>query len=799
MHLLTDIRYALRQLRKTPGFSVVAILTLALGIGANTAMFSVVDAVLVRPLPYADPDRLVMLWEDASRIGFPHNTPSPANWQIWRSQTKLFSDVAATKGGSFLVSGGNEPEHLSGRLVTASFWAVLGALPIMGRTFTEDEDRRKAPVAVISHGLWQRRFGGARDVVGSKLILNDSPVTVIGVMSRDFYFLPWRFTDIWTPAAFSPQELSQSGNHYLNCVARLKPGVSLNEARQAMTALGHGLMKDNPYDQSMPVLVPLREELAGKTQTSLIVLLCASACVLLISCANLANLLLARAASREREVAVRSALGAGRGRLMAQFLTESLVLAGLGAAAGLAAARPAMQFLETLVPTRMVAMHLRIDWRVLAFSASIAVISGIVFGMVPALSASRVQLQASLKEGGRGMAGSRRHWFQHSLIVAETALAVVLLTGGGLLLQTLNHLRQINLGIRTEKLLTALVPLTRYRDFNKRVAFVDAMLQKIRAIPGVTSAGSISDIPLTSVGGTSSYQFAWQGNNRGQDALNRVVTRGYFETIGAQLREGRFFQDSDRTTKEPVAIVNETFADRHFPGKSALGARFQYSNMYPGAYWYTIVGVVKEIRERGVSADLKPAVYIVNEQADQDWPVPSGLMIRTSGDSASIGPAVREAIWSVDSNQPIARMRTLDSIIDTELSEPSQDSALLAAFAALALVLASIGLYGVLSYAVTQRTSEIGVRMALGATSGNILRTFGRQGLLLTGIGLAVGLLLAMAATRLMTSLLFGFTPNYAPAVAAVSAILLVVAAVACFIPARRASRIDPLVALRHE
>lgn len=797
--ILLDIRYALRQLLKSPGFSVVAILTLALGIGANTAMFSVVDAVLIRPLPYADPDRLVMVWEDGSRIGFPRATPSVANWVSWREGNNVFTDIAATRGGSFLVSGGNEPEHLSGRKVTANFWTVLGAQPMLGRAFTAEEDRTRAPVAVISYALWQRRFGGSRTAIGSKLILNDAPVTVIGVMPHEFFFLPWRFTDIWIPASFTPQELARRGQHFLNCEGRLKPGVTLAQARASMSELGRQLDKQFPDKQTMPVVVPLREQLTGETQMSLVVLLAAAACVLLISCANLANLLLARAASRQREVAVRSALGASRGRLMSQFLTESLVLAGFGAVAGVAMARPAMQFLETLVPTTMIAMHLGLDWRILSFSAAIAVTSALIFGMVPALGASRVALQATLKEGGRGMAGGRAHWFQHSLIVAETALAVVLLTCGGLLLQTLNTLRHVDIGMRQENLLTALTPLSRYRDFNKRVGFVNAMTEKIRAIPGVVNASAISSIPLTDDGGSSSYQLAGQTTDRGQDALDRVVTRDYFETVGATLREGRFFQASDRQSKEPVVVVNETFADRHFPGRSALGARFQFNNMAKDGYWYTIVGVVREIRERGLTADVKPVVYNVLEQSDQNWPDPGYLMIRTSLDPASLSSAVREAVWSIDPIEPVARVRSFSAIVDIELSQPAQDSTLLGAFAALALVLASIGLYGVLSYAVTQRTNEIGVRMALGATSSNILRTIGRQGLALTAVGLGVGLILSLAATRLMKSLLFGFTPHYVPAIASVSAILLLVAAIACFIPARRASRIDPLVALRHE
>ncbi len=756
-------------------------------------MFSVVDAVLVRPLPYKDASRLVMVWEDATSIGFPRNTPSPWNWQEWRRLSPVFSDIAATRKSTSYLTGDGEPERLDGRGVSANFWQVLGAEPLLGRVFTEDEDRHGVRVVLLSYGLWQRHFGGARDIVGRKIVLNDTAYTVIGVMPNGFYFLPSREVNVWLPAAFSPQELSQRGSHYLNCVARLKPGVTIKQARTAMTMIGKHLLEEDPDHQSAPVIIPIREQLVGKTETSLVVLLCASAAILLISCANLANLLLARGAGRQREVAVRIALGAGRSRLIRQLLTESLVLAFLGTIAGLALARPAMQFLETLVPSTMAAMHLVIDMRVLLFSVAIAAAAGIAFGLVPAFSGSRMELS------GRGPAGSRRHRFQHSLIVVETALAVVLLTCGGLLLQTLHHLHQVDLGIRTEKLLTMVTPIGRFHDFNRRVAYTNAMLEKVRAVPGVVNAGAISDLPLTTDGNTMGYRFLGQNNNRGQDALNRVVTRDYFATVGAHLREGRFFQDSDRATKEPVVVVNETFAALNFPGRSALGARLQFGSFSPDAYWFTIVGVAKEIRERGVTADLKPAVYVLNEKSAQSFAQTTDLVIRTSIAPNSAVSAVRAAIWSLDKNQPIAKIRTLDDIVATELSEPSQDSALLAAFAGLALALACIGLYGVLSYAVAQRTSEICVRMALGATSGDILLAFGRRGLTLTLGGLSLGLLLAMAASRLMTALFYGFHPDYAPTVAAVCGILLAVAAVACFVPSRRASRLDPIVALRHE
>jgi predicted permease len=800
--LARDVRYAFRQVRRNPAFSAIAIATLALGIGVNTAMFSAVDAVLIRPLPYTDADRLVMIWDDdVSLPGFQKFFTTPADWREWRRHNTVFTDIAATEPGQVSLSGEGEPEELAGRKVTGNFWSVLGVHALVGRLFTEDEDVRGARVAILSYGLWQRRFGGSADVVGRKILLNDTPYEVIGVMPREFYFLPDRDIDIWMPTSWSAEHMGRWWWHATHCVARLESAVTVEQARESIAALSLRVSASHVNPPRVATVSPLREDLAGKTQSSLIVLLCASAAVLLIACVNLANLLLARGAVRRREVALRAAIGAGRGRLIAQFLIESLVLAGLGAVAGLMFARPAMRFLEALVPETMGAVRLTLDWRVLAFSAGVAMIAGLTFGIAPALGGSRVALQESLRAGGRGTSGARSHWFQHSLIVIETALAVALLTTGGLLLQTFQHLRQLDLGIRSEKLLTFVTPLVRYPDFDKRVAFVNAELEQIRAIPGVINAGAISRIPLTVSDQSTFYKLSDQTNSdaRQQIALSRVVTRDYFATVGAQLRDGRFFDAFDRKSDSPVAIVNESFADRNFPGRSPLGARLQFGRWGDKAYWYTIVGVVREIRDRGVAEELQPAIYRVHEQADQSGDRPSGIVVRTAVQPASIVPAVRQAIWSVDKNQPVARVQTVEEIVARQLSGPSQNTAFLGAFALLALLLASIGLYGVLSYAVTQRTNEIGIRMAVGATSRDILLSFGRRGLALTLAGLAIGLVLAILVARLMTTLFYGFRPDYIPAVAVASVVLLAVAAVACLVPARRASRIDPIAALQHE
>jgi putative ABC transport system permease protein len=800
--LLRDSRYGLRLLRKSPQFATAAILCLALGIGGVAAIFSVFDAVLIRPLPYAEADRLVMIWDFMGKTDvLTRHNPTPPEWIEWRRLNTVFTDLASTQPADVTLSGDGEPEQVPGRKVTWNFWSVLGVHPMLGRVFTEEEDDKSVRVVMISYGLWQRRFGGSPDIAGRRILLNDEPYEVIGVMPRAFYFLPSRDIDLWMPASFPPWMRKNFTWHDANIVARLKPGVTLQHARESMAALSLQVTA-NDFRGPHPVeIYSLREEMTGKMHLALVVLLCAAAALLLIACVNLANLLMSRGAGRTREVAVRTALGAGRGRLIVQFLTESLVLSGLGAAAGLALALPAMRFLEKLVPEAMGVGRLSLDWRVLGVSAFAAIGAAVIFGLAPALRGSRAAPQNGLRDGGRGSAGARSHWFQHALIVLETSLAVMLLTCGGLLLQTFQHLRNTDLGLHSEKLLTFETPLLRYKDFDRRVAFLNAEVEKVRAIPGVISAGSINIIPFTDQASATFYRLEGQTGDAvpGQVALVRNVSRDYFATVGARLREGRSFSPSDQKSGSPMAIVNEPFADRHFAGRSPLGQKFQFGNLGKNGHWYTIAGVVKPIRESGVLMEARPAVYRVHEQCDQVGDLRGAIVVRTAVEPASIISAVRQAIWSIDRNQPVARIRTLEEIIGGQLSTSSQSTALLGAFALLALVLASLGLYGVLSYAVTQRTREIGVRMALGASSGEIMLSFGKRGLGLTLAGLAVGLVLAAGAAQLLTSLLYGFRPGYVPTAGLVSLILLAVAALACFVPAHRASRVDPVVALRNE
>lgn len=808
---MQDFRLALRLLRRNPGFAATAILALALGIGANTAIFSVVDAVLLRKLPYDQPDRIVMIWEDATFQGFPHNTPAPANWLDWRKQNTVFTSIASMRGITQNLTGDGPPEAVQGRRVTPDFWEILGTKPQIGRVFNDDEERANAKVVVLSYGIWQRRFGGDRNVLGRKIIMTDEPYEVIGVMPAGFVF-PDRRNEFWTPSELTPSLLARRGSHFLMCVARLKPGVTVAQAQTEMTTIAKRLEAEYPdtNKQIGTVVVPLREHLAGKLRIALWVLLGASGCVLLIACANLANLLLARAAGRQQEMAVRAALGAGKGRIIRQMLIESVILSTAGALAGLLFARLGMLAMEKLVPNGLDAPNLQLDLRVLLFTAAIAVLTGIVFGLAPAFSAARFGLHDTLKQGGRGGVGARRQWFRDGLVVAETALALVLLTGAGLMIQTLDRLQRTDLGMRVDHLLTVAtdIPRSRYPDNQpeKRETFFNAVVSQVRNIPGVVAVGYTSSLPLTQSGNTSGYAIEGETeHSRDQDALFRVITPGFSAAMGARMREGRFFTDDDREASMQVAIVNETFADRHWPGQSALGKRFCTNCGDPSAkpprppIWMTIVGVVKEIRERGIDVPLKVAMYTPLAQSGKYWPIPNALVIRTSVEPASIANAVRQAIWAVDKDQPVARIRTMQDVTEVELAPRRQQMTLLVTFAALALILASLGLYGVLSYAVSQRTQEIGVRMSLGASPGNILGLVLQRGVGLTLVGLLLGIAGALGVGRVMSGLLFEVKAQDPAILVAVSVLLLAVAVFACYLPAYRASRVDPVVALRKD
>jgi putative ABC transport system permease protein len=799
-----DLRFGFRQLLNKPGFALIATLSLALGIGANTAIFSLVDAALLRPLPFHDPDRLAVVWEDAAKIGFPRNTPAPANYADWKAQNRAFEDMAALNWRTFNLTDEGEPEKVEAQAVTANFFPLLGVKPQLGRVFTQEEDQPGGnKVALISHGLWQRRFGGDAALVGKEILLDGQKHNVIGVMPPGFQFLS-KDTGLWVPVAFSPQELANRGSHYLTVAARMKPGVTLQQARADVAAITQRINRDHPTPgfELGSVVISLREQLAGNVRPALIVLLVAVGFVLLIACANIANLLLARGAARFREIAVRAALGAGRRRIVRQLMTESVLLAGAGGAAGLLFAWLSFSFLKQIIPDAMALnAGVRIDARVFGFTLLLSLLTGVVFGLAPALQAAKIDLNEALKQsGGRAGTGAGHRRLRSALVVIEVALALVLLVGAGLLIRAFLRLRALDVGVNPVNVLTlrTVLPRNKYGELPKREAFYRQALERARALPGVVSAGYTTAMPLTWKGGTNGFAVEGREQGPGQDAQSRQISTGYMETMGFNLRQGRFFDDHDDAQSRPVAIINETMARQFWSGENALGKRFKLGSVDAQNPWVTVVGVVGDVKEMGLEAPAKAEMFFPYQQLPRMlWNMPRDLAVRTTGDPMSVAAAVRQAVWSVDRNQPVSNVRTMDEILAEEVAQRRIGMALLVTFATLALALASLGIYGVLSYSVAQRTQEIGVRMALGAGRKDVLRMALADGMRLVAAGVAVGLGASFALTRLMSGLLFGVSASDPRTLAGVTLLLIAVALVACFIPARRATKVDPMVALR--
>jgi len=802
-----DLRFGFRQLLSKPGFAAIATLSLALGIGANTAIFSLVDAVLLRPLPFHDPDRLVMVWEDAAKIGFPRNTPAPANYVDWKAQNRVFEDMAAINWRSFNLTDEGEPEKVEAQAVTANFFPLLGVKPDLGRVFNAEEDQPgRNNVVVISYGLWQRRFGGDPALIGKEILLDGQKHTVIGVAPAGFQFLS-KEVSLWVPAAFSPQELANRGSHYLTVVARMKPGVTLREARADVAAITQRINRDQPTWHGFElgsVVISLREQLAGDVRPALIVLLVAVGFVLLIACANIANLLLARGASRFREIAVRTALGAGRRRILRQLLTESVLLAVAGGLAGLLFAWSSFSFLKQIIPDNMALnTGVRIDARIFGFTLMLSLLTGIVFGLAPALQAAKIDLNEALKQsGGRTGMGVGHRRLRGALVVIEIALAFVLLVGAGLLVRAFLRLRALDIGVNAENVLTlrTMLPRNKYGELPKRDAFYRQTLERVRALPGVVSAGYTTAMPLTWKGGTNGFVIEGRDQGPGQDAQSRQISTGYMETMGVKLRQGRFFGDHDDAQSQPVAVINETMARQFWAGENALGKRFKLGSVDSQNPWVTVVGVVGDVKEMGLEAPTKAEMFFPYQQLPRMlWNMPRDLAVRATDDPMSVAAAVRQAVWSVDRNQPVSNIRTMNEILAEEVAQRRIGMTLLTAFAALALALASLGIYGVLSYSVAQRTQEIGVRMALGAGRKDVLRMALADGMRLAAAGVAIGLGASFALTWLMAGLLFGVSANDPLTLGGVALLLITVALMACFIPARRATRVDPMVALRCE
>jgi putative ABC transport system permease protein len=796
---MDDIRYGLRLLRRSPGFAAITILTLALGIGATTAIFSTVDALLIRALPYADADRVVMIWEDASESGFPHNTPAPGNYADWARLNRSFTGVAATRSASANLTGDGVPEQVVGRAVTPNFFAVLGTAPIAGRTFSEEEARTAAQVVVIGYGLWQRRFGADRSAIGQTVLMSGSRYEVIGVMPRGFVFRN-RDVEYWVPIGLSPQAAAARNNHFLNVVARLAPGVSIEAAAGDMRRIDAILQKEYPNTNRTvrSALVPIKEELLGGTRMQLLVLMGAAAAVLLIACANLASLLLSRAAGRRAELAVRAALGATRGRLVRQMVVEATTFALLGGLLGLAVAPVGLTIMSRITPRGFPPQATSIlDLRLLAFAFVISIATGVALSLVPSIQAARASLRDAMQQGARSAVGGSGRFTRDALVVLQVAAALVLLTGAGLMLRTMAHLRAIDVGFRPDHLLTlrTTLPQAKYRDPAQRLAFYERVLADVRALPGVENAAYGSTLPFMSPGNTR--WFAIDGRTQSPDdpadTLYRVGTNDYLKTLGVQLLAGRLLDDRDGADAPPVVVINETFARTYWPGASPLGSRMRIGD--PNGLHYTVVGVVRDVRERGYTLAMKPGAYIPFAQKAGD--LPEYLIVRTSGAPEEPAASVRRIVAGVDPDQPISAVRSMDDIVDLDVADRQQQLILLGAFAGLALLLASIGLYGMLSYAVTQRSREIGLRMALGASAGSVMRMVVARGLSLTAAGLGLGLALAWALTRTLQNLLYGVAAEDPATFGAVVVLLGVIALAACYVPARRAARLDPIAVLR--
>ena len=808
--LIQDIRYGTRGLLKRPGFTIVALLTLALGIGANAAIFSVVNAVLLKPLQFRDPEQLVMVWEDAAMIGFPQNTPAPANYVDWKNQSKSFQDMAAQVETSFNLTGDGEPERVAARAITANFLPILGIPPALGRAFNTDETKPGSDhVAILSYPLWQSRFAGDRNVLNREIQLNGEKYIVVGVMPAGFQFIDPEVR-IWVPLAFTPEDLANRGGHYLTVVARLKPDASVASAQADMNAVMRRIALDHPaetIDGKLGALViPLHDQLAGESKKSLVVLLVAVAFVLLIACANIASLLLARAAGRRREIAVRTALGASRPRIVRQLLTESLLLSVTGGLLGLVLAFGSFSFFRQLIPEGLaLSTDLRLDSSVLLFSLAISLLTGIVFGLVPAVQTARVELNEALKQsGGRSGTGASSR-LRSAMIVFEVSLSLVLLVGAGLLIQTLYQLFNQYSVLEPQQVLTlrTALPQPKYEPLEKRAPFYRDVLQRVENTPGVVSAGYTTSVPLLWKGGTSG--FYPEGLKDPQpdlvyDANHRQISPHYFQAMKVPLKEGRFFDDHDNRQSIPVAIVNETMARQYWRGQNTVGKRFKLGDPDSDTKWITIVGVVADVRQMGLDVPVKAEMYFpYQQQVEYVFYTPRDLVIRTSGDPRKVLGSVREAIHAVDPDQPISNIATMEEILGREGGQRRLGMILISAFATLALLLASLGIYSILAYFVSQHRNEIGVRMALGASPQRIIWLVLKKGMGLTLLGVGIGLVASFAVTRLISSLLFGVKAADPLTYFAVPALLGVVALIACLVPARRAVKVDPVVVLRYE
>jgi len=804
-----DIRYGVRGLKRSPGFAVAAILMLALGIGANTAIFSLVRAVVLRPLPFPNPDRLVLIWDDFSANGGPARVgPSPADYVAWKERSRSFTDLAAFTTATYNLTASGEPAKLDGLRTTANMFAVLGMTPILGRTLDPaDEGPDAAPVVVVSEKLWRSRFGSDPNLVGRTIALNGVGHTVVGIVPPDFQF-PNRETVVWVPARFTPQELAEAGNYYIWVLARLTPGTRLEHAQAEMEPIARQLEEKYPATKNRLriAVTQLHDHLTQEARPTMAMLLGAVGLVLLTACANLANLLLARAATRRKEVALRKVLGAGHARLARQLITESAVLAGIGAVVGIALSAAAFSYLTRLLPPTLPATStLRIDSSVLLFTAGVAALIVLLIGSAPAMAAVRTGLETALRSSsGRSTAASAR--FRGLLVVAEITMTVVLLVAAGLLLRSYTKVLAVDPGFNPQRVLLAetVLPSSRYRTLESRTRFYDGVLERVRALPGVTRAAYANYPPLMFKGGRAFMSIEGRPAPRPEEfnrfiVSDRVVSAGYFAALEVPVRRGREFDARDSAAAPPSVIINARLARLHFSDDDPIGRRVKIGN--PNGPWLTIVGVVGDMRQMGIDTAAEPEIYFAANQSVINAPFfwPQQLVIRTTGDPLALAPAVRQAVWAVDGDEPVSRIQSMSQVFDAELLNRNTQLTLIGAFALLTLLIASVGLYAVLSYSVAQQLREIGVRMALGARRISVVIGVVREGFVLTAFGVILGLVAAFAGTRLLAAWLFEVDATD-PLTFALTALLLgLVAIAATALPAFRGASVNPSAVLRSE
>lgn len=804
--IIKDVKFALRGLLKHPSFTAIAVVTLALGIGGSTSIFTVINAALLRGLPYKSPDRLYHIWEQTPKQEFPKREFSYPDYQDYQ-QNNVFEGLAAYSGGGAILSGQGDPESLNATRVNAAFFSVLGVDPVLGRTFQNGEDNQGGPkVTVLTYALWQRRFGADPNIVGRALTLNGQSYTVIGVLPASFQFA-LRPADLFLPYQPTQNQLTRRFMHGTNLIGRLKADKSANDAQSELNLIA-GRIEQQYNDSHADVkvrVVPLQEEIIGNVRPILLVLLGAVGFVLLIACANVASLLLTRSLARQKEVAIRSALGASRWRVIRQLLTESMLLSLTGGLAGLLIAFWGVPALVAVLPqSQLNAMpflkSLNIDAPILAFSFGLSLLTGLIFGLAPALQSSKLDLNEALKEGGRQTSAGSGSRLRSAMVVSEIALAVVLLIGAGLMMKSLLRLLQTNIGFQTENLLTMTViaPPSKYTDVNQQINFHDQLRQRVQALPGVASAGTVNILPVNS-GNTT--RFFIDGDpvpapGKETEANIRTVSEDYFKTLGVPLLAGRMFDDRDTPDKPGVVIIGKTIADRMFAGRDPVGMRINYSSIQGQPD--LIVGVVGDVKITGIDEAIRPVLYYPFRQNSSTF---ANLVARTNTDPIALAAAIRGEVRNLEPDAAILNVRTMDEMIaQTPASFMRRFPALLISiFAGIALLLASIGIYGVVSYSVSQQTHHIGVRMALGASPSDILKMILKQGLLLALLGLGIGLGAAFGLMRLLSTLLYQVSATDVSTFAIVAGTLFAVALLACFLPARRATKVDPLVALRYE